>query len=202
MAWVVVAAISCGRSRSGPDSTSASSPSLLLPPCPQPLTHSSPAQIRFAMSADASSAPVGDVSAPASILKKSKSSSSSLEPTKTPSTSQQAEAARLEASLPAPPKKERKPKRPRGADDPTKPASTKRAKKAEVPELPYVEGKKAEKKRVRAEAQAARPKEPEPEAAEVKQVVGWNEDKNGQNPYEDESLSDAAKKGQYGATAG
>ena len=67
-------------------------------------------------------------------------------------------------------------------------------KQSDVPDLPYVEGKKAEKKRVRAEAQAARPKEPTPEA-QPKKVAVWDEEKNGQNPYEDGELSDAAKKG-------
>lgn len=57
-----------------------------------------------------------------------------------------------------------------------------------------MEGKKAEKKRLRMEAQAARPPLPPVEDA-VKPLV-WDTEKNGRNPYEDERLSDAAKKGE------
>ena len=138
---------------------------------------------------------------PVSILKKSsKSSSSSASalnpPTKTPSSSLTAEARLLESQLPLPPKKERKPKRPRvevtdstGAAKP----SSKRAKKDEVEDLPVVEGKKAEKKRLRAEAQAAGPPLPPVE----KTPLVWDTEKNGRNPYEDERLSEAAKKGMF-----
>ncbi|KAL7410287.1 hypothetical protein BDY24DRAFT_180684 [Mrakia frigida] len=132
-------------------------------------------------------------SLPPSILKKSKS----IPPIKTPTTSQTAEAHLLESQLPLPPKKERKPKRSRPDSAAPSASSSKRPKKEDVPELPFVEGKKAEKKRLRAEAQALRPAPPveENKAEPVKPLV-WDTEKNGRNPYEDERLGDAAKKGE------